>query len=204
MSETLTQMWCAAVEARTDATREALARAIHSAQWGRQPDGTFVTDRALGVGCPDRLATLWCPPSWGGKGRLASAIYGSRSGPTLHDLWTRDEALAEIRATRQHLQDCARRYEARRQEAGRRLRAGERLPFVEGCNGGYVTLSDGGGVSAPGALTAAGLSRTVAVEVATGRWGIDWGSPPRLRLPSPAELYPPLPRPTVEGPVRTL
>ena len=148
--------------------------------------------------------TLWCPPSWGGKGRLARIVVTSRQPPVLCDLWTRDEALTEARTVRQHLRDCARCYEARRQEAGRRLRDGEHLPFSEGHNGGYVTLPDGGYVSAPGALIAAGMSRMVAAEVTAGRWGLDWGNPPRLRLPAPAELYPPLSRPTADGPMRAL
>lgn len=168
--------WAEGPEAHdaAQAALDALAVALGSAPWGAQPDGSFVTLHATQVGRSPTVATLHAP---GRGGPLAVAEHyrsdwGTREWRVgLTALRTVEEARTIREEERRVNMERAAQYEAVRREAGSRIAAGEGLEFCFGQEGGTVSLGEGRPVvSAPGALTAAGFSRSSASEIIDRAW----------------------------------
>jgi len=145
-----------AVIARQQETREALAAALHGAERGAQPDGSFVTRGPLTCGGMAARTTLHAPAK---QGPIAVVEDHERGDDyTLTVLRTREEA-REIRdVERCENRDAERMYAALRRCAGVILRDGGELQYWPGQKLGSVTIHDRQ-VSARGALVAAGMTK---------------------------------------------
>lgn len=147
--------WDAAI-ARQQETRAALAAALHGAERGAQPDGSFVTRESLTCGGMAARTTLHAPAK---QGPIAVVEDHERGDDyTLTVLRTREEA-REIRdVERCENRDAERMYAALRRCAGVILRDGGELQYWPGQKLGSVTIHDRQ-VSARGALVAAGMTK---------------------------------------------
>lgn len=152
-----------AVEKSANLLRQTFVDALLAANWGRQPDGTFITRRSTGIATGRYVVTLHAP---GRQGPLAEIIEGGQGScywTTLRALRTGTQARQIADSDRARRRDAMAAYEVRRQDAGRRLLNGEEFPYEDGQKGGCLVI-DGTRVSALGALRAAGYSRDGATE----------------------------------------
>lgn len=155
-----------------DAEREAraeLADAICNAHRGRQPDGSYITDRAVSVSSARRRLILHAP---GRGGPLAEVLddVDHNSAVRLVELRTVSEARAIRDQERAESRAAAQDYEMLRADAYAALRRGEELSYRPGQQGGTFRLPSGKLVSAPGALRGCipGLTRGDALEMLGG------------------------------------
>jgi len=138
-----------------------LCAAVRAAEWGPQPDGSFVARHASQIGRMPDVHTLHAPAKQGPLCEVRDHERGP--GSRLVALRTREEARAiraverAANATRQAV------YEANRQEAGAILRRGGTLPYCPGQEYGFVEIPSGARVAARGALIASGMTREEAV-----------------------------------------
>ena len=133
--------------ARSD-SGTALADAIVAAEWGSQPDGSFLT---ISMGFDGRREMrMLRAPSKGGP--LAKVVDG-----VLLKLWTREEArvLREEQRARNRLR--LEEYEVALSHVVDLLRAGVAVPYCSGQEGGVLYANGTYSVSACGALRRLGL-----------------------------------------------
>lgn len=153
--------WDAAI-VRQRETREVLAAALHAAQWGAQPDGSFVTRASLTCGGMAARSTLHAPAK---QGPLAEVEDHERGNDyTLTALRTREEARTIRDVERCENRDAERMYAALRRCAGAVLRDGGELLYSPGQECGTVEIHDRW-VSARGALVAAGMTKQEATAL---------------------------------------
>lgn len=153
--------WRAALDLAQE-TRSALATALHAAQWGAQPDGSFVTRASLTCGGMASRSTLHAPAKQGPLAEVEDHERGD--GYTLTALRTREEARTIRDVERCENRDVERMYAALRRRAGAVLRDGGELPYSPGQECGTVEIHDRR-VSAKGALVAAGMTKAEAEAV---------------------------------------
>jgi hypothetical protein len=153
--------WDAAI-VRQRETREVLAAALHAAQWGAQPDGSFVTRASLTCGGMAARSTLHAPAK---QGPLAEVEDHERGNDyTLTALRTREKARTIRDVERCENRDAERMYAALRRRAGAVLRDGGELRYSPGQEYGTVEIHDRW-VSARGALVAAGMTKQEATAL---------------------------------------
>ena len=139
-----------------------LCAAIRAAEWGQQPDGSFVARHSTQIGRMPDVHTLHAPAKQGPLCEVRNHERGP--GSRLAALRTREEARDIASAQRCDNRDTERAYAGLRRRAGAVLAAGEALPFVTGQEYGAVKIHDRW-VSARGALVAAGLTKEAALAV---------------------------------------
>ena len=137
-----------------------LCAAIRAAEWGQQPDGSFVARHSTQIGRMPDVHTLHAPAKQGPLCEVRNHERGP--GSRLAALRTREEARDIASAQRCDNRDTERAYAGLRRRAGAVLAAGEALPFVTGQEYGAVKIHDRW-VSARGALVAAGLTKEAAL-----------------------------------------
>lgn len=139
-----------------------LCAAIRAAEWGPQPDGSFVSRWSVTCGGWQHHHTLHAPAKQGPLCEVRDHERGD--GCALRALRTRDEARDVAVAQRCDNRDAERAYAALRRRAGEILRAGGALPFCPGQEYGTLQIHERY-VSTRGALVAAGLTKEAAIDL---------------------------------------
>ena len=139
-----------------------LCAAVQAAEWGQQPDGSFVSRTSVTCGGWQHHHVLHAPAKQGPLCEVRD--YERGNGCRLVALRTREEAREIAIALRCDNRDAERVYAALRRRAGEILRAGGALPFCPGQEYGTLQIHERY-VSARGALVAAGLTKEAAIDL---------------------------------------